>query len=194
MTDSLLFIEWIRQPWHWAAGGAGIAAVVFLMTWMGRSFGISTSFKDICSLAGADKVNDFFKMDLKEEMWRLLFVLGIIIGSYMTSQWLRSPEPVAISQSTIDYLAGKGIAYPEADANDMGFFPTSFFNFSNLKGILLAIVGGFLVGFGSRYGGGCTSGHAITGLSHLQLPSLLTVVGFFIGGLIMVHFILPFLF
>lgn len=194
MQNSLLFIDLLRQPWHWAVGGAGFALLVFLLTWMGKSFGISTSFKDICSLAGADKVSDFFKMDIKDEMWRLLFVAGIILGAFISSQWLRSPEPVAISQSTVDYLASNGINYPEADARGMGFFPTSFFDPTSLKGLLLMIIGGFLVGFGSRYAGGCTSGHAITGLSHLQLPSLLSVIGFFIGGLIMVHFILPFLF
>jgi hypothetical protein len=75
----------------------------------------------------------------------------------------------------------------------MGYFPTAVFNFFSPKGIILGIVGGFLVGFGARYGGGCTSGHAITGLSHLQLPSLLTVIGFFIGGLLMTHLLLPIL-
>jgi uncharacterized membrane protein YedE/YeeE len=71
--------------------------------------------------------------------------------------------------------------------------PTSVFNFGSLKGVLLAIVGGFLVGFVARYGDGCTSGHAISGMAHLQLPSLLTVIGFFIGGLLMTHFIFPLL-
>jgi hypothetical protein len=51
-----------------------------------------------------------------------------------------------------------------------------------------------MVGFGSRYAGGCTSGHAISGLSDLQVPSLIAVVGFFIGGLIMTFFILPLIF
>jgi uncharacterized membrane protein YedE/YeeE len=57
----------------------------------------------------------------------------------------------------------------------------------------MLVVGGFLVGFGTRYAGGCTSGHAISGLSDLQLPSLIAVIGFFIGGLLMTYVFLPFI-
>jgi uncharacterized membrane protein YedE/YeeE len=55
--------------------------------------------------------------------------------------------------------------------------------------VYLLLVGGVLIGFGTRYAGGCTSGHAISGLSNLQIPSLKAVIGFFIGGLIMSYFI-----
>jgi uncharacterized membrane protein YedE/YeeE len=186
-------VQFISQPWHWAVSGAAIALVLALMTWMGRSFGVSTTFKAFCSAAGAGKVSDFFKMDVKEEFWRIAFVIGGLIGGYITTNFLQSPEPVAISPETIDYLATIGINYPEADAKGIGFVPTSLFNFESLSGILMAVGGGFLVGFGARYGDGCTSGHAISGLAHFQLPSLITVIGFFIGGLAMTHFIFPFL-
>lgn len=188
--------EWvglINQPWHWAFSGIMIALILFLLTWMGRSFGVSTSFKSICTIAGAGKKYSFFNIDIKNEYWRMMFVAGALIGGFLTSQFFQSPESVAISDSTVSYLESVGVNYPEADATGQGMIPTSVFNFTSLKGILMAIVGGFLVGFGARYGDGCTSGHAITGLAHLQLPSLLTVIGFFIGGLIMAHFILPFL-
>jgi uncharacterized membrane protein YedE/YeeE len=186
-------VQFISQPWHWAVSGAAIALVLALMTWMGRSFGVSTTFKAFCSAAGAGKVSDFFKMDVKEEFWRIAFVIGGLIGGYIATNFLQSPEPVAISPETIDYLATIGINYPEADAKGIGFVPTSLFNFESLSGILMAVGGGFLVGFGARYGDGCTSGHAISGLAHFQLPSLITVIGFFIGGLAMTHFIFPFL-
>lgn len=184
-------LDAIRQPWHWAFSGAMIALVLFLMTWMGRSFGVSTSFKGVCSAAGAGRRFDFFKMDLKDEYWRFAFVIGGLLGGVITAQFLSSPEPVAISQATIEGMTQLGISYPEADAQGRGFLPTSVFNFQSVKGIVLAILGGFLVGFGARYGDGCTSGHAITGLSHLQLPSLITVIGFFIGGLLMTHILMP---
>ena len=77
------------------------------------------------------------------------------------------------------------------------YLPAELFSLEQvftLKGLLILVIGGFLVGFGSRYAGGCTSGHAISGLSNLQLPSLIAVIGFFIGGLIMSFFILPWLF
>ncbi|WP_282781659.1 YeeE/YedE family protein [Phaeodactylibacter xiamenensis] len=186
-------VQFISQPWHWAVSGTAIALVLALMTWMGRSFGVSTTFKAFCSAAGAGKVSDFFKMDVKEEMWRIAFVIGGLIGGYIATHFLQSPEPVAISPETVDYLATIGINYPEADAKGIGFVPTSLFNFESLSGILMAVGGGFLVGFGARYGDGCTSGHAISGLAHFQLPSLITVIGFFIGGLAMTHFIFPFL-
>lgn len=186
-------VQFISQPWHWAVSGAAIALVLALMTWMGRSFGVSTTFKAFCSAAGGGRVSDFFKMDIKEEFWRIAFVIGGLIGGYIATHFLQSPEPVAISPETIDYLSTLGISYPESDARGIGFVPTSLFNYSSLSGILMAVGGGFLVGFGARYGDGCTSGHAISGLAHLQLPSLITVIGFFIGGLTMTHFIFPLL-
>ncbi len=186
----MTFIEFVSQPWHWAVSGAAIALITFLMTWLGRSFGVSTTFRNVCTAFGADKLSDFFDVDLKDEAWRMLFVAGAIIGGYIASHYLASPEPVAISEKTIAHLRDWGIMYPEGQ----GFLPESVFNFGNLKGLVLAIIGGFLVGFGARYGDGCTSGHAITGLSHLQLPSLITVIGFFIGGLLMTHLIMPLIF
>lgn len=171
-----------------------IALVLFLMTWMGRSFGISKSFAALCNAAGVGKTLPTFQFDLKDEYWRLAFAGGALVGGAITALFLSNPEPVAISDATINYLDSVGLSYPEADDTGRGFIPTALLNFSSLKGILLALAGGYLVGFGARYGRGCTSGHGITGLAHLQLPSLLTVCGFFIGGLVMTHLILPFIF
>lgn len=190
LTNPTEWIDFIRQPWHWAVSGAAIAGILFLMTWMGRSFGVSTAFKGFCNMAGAGKKHEFFNFDLKNEYWRLVFVIGAIGGGFIASTFLASPEPVAISDATINHLQDWGISYPQGE----GFLPTSIFNFGNIKGVILAIIGGFLVGFGARYGDGCTSGHAISGLSHLQLPSLITVIGFFIGGLTMTWLIMPLIF
>ncbi len=194
VSNPTTFLDFIRQPWHWAVSGVAIAAIMFVLTWMGRSFGVSTTFKATCTALGAGKVSDFFKIDLKEEGWRMAFAIGGLLGGVIAAFFLSSPEPVAISEATQAHLSEVGLALPEGDSTGRGFVPTGLLNFSSIKGILLAIGGGFLVGFGARYGDGCTSGHAISGLSHLQLPSLITVIGFFIGGLLMTHFILPFLF
>ena len=180
----------LSQPWHWSLSGVAIATILFLLTWMGRSFGVSTAFRNFCTMAGAGRKYEFFNVDLSEEDWRLAFVLGAIGGGFIAAQFLPSPELVAISTATISHLSEWQINYPQGN----GFLPTEIFSFTNPKGILLTIVGGFLVGFGARYGRGCTSGHAITGLSHLQLPSLLTVIGFFIGGLTMTWLIMPLIF
>lgn len=188
VTNPQLWFDLLRQPWHWAFSGAAIAGILFLMTWMGRSFGVSTAFKDFCNIAGAGKRFEFFRFDISNEYWRLAFVGGAILGGFLAATFLASPQAVQISQQTINHLQNDwGWTYPQG----AGMLPTEIFNWSNPKGILLALLGGMLVGFGARYGNGCTSGHAITGLSHLQLPSLITVIGFFIGGLTMTWLLLP---
>lgn len=186
-------LDVISQPWHWSAAGAAIALTLLALTWLGRSLGISTSYETFCTIGGVGKRFSYFNRNLKNDAWRLALVAGVIGGGFIAGHFLSSPGPVDINPSTVEHLATMGIAYPEADAKGIGFVPTSLFNFSNVKGLLMAIVGGFLVGFGARYAGGCTSGHAITGLSHLQLPSLLSVIGFFIGGILMTWVIFPWL-
>ncbi len=188
LLESVLAV--LRQPWHWTISGVAIAGILFIMTWMGRSFGVSTAFKNFCTIAGAGKRYSFFAGNIKDEYWRIAFVAGAVLGGFIASRFLMSPEAVAISEATISHLSEWGINYPQGN----GMLPDEVINFGNLKGVLISIVGGFLVGFGARFGRGCTSGHAITGLSHLQLPSLLTVIGFFIGGLIMTWGIMPFIF
>ena len=181
----------ITGPWHWAPSGAAIAAVMFLLTWMGRKFGVSTIFNDFCNIAGAGKKFEIFNYDVSAERWRLMFLLGSVLGGFIAAQFLMGDAPLAISEATISHLQNDfGMAYPQAG----GLLPDTLFNLTNLKGVIIAVIGGFLVGFGTRYAEGCTSGHAITGLSHLQLPSLLAVIGFFIGGLTMTWLIMPLIF
>lgn len=186
-------IEFISQPWHWSISGAMIVLVMFLLIYLGKKFGISTSFENICTAAGAGKLYDFFDTNLKDSTWRFLFVAGTIIGGFIASTVLASSEPVSISSNTIEHLSEMGVSTPQTIEEGRGFIPAmfSFQNLLSIQGFILMIGGGFLIGFGTRYAGGCTSGHAISGLSNLQLPSLVAVVGFFIGGLLMTHLLLP---
>ena len=184
----------ISQPWHWAFSGFMISVVLFIMNYLGKSFGVSTTFKVMCSAVGAGKKYSFFNINMKDEYWRIAFAVGTIFGGFLTFLFFQSPEPVAISEETITHLQVWGIHYPETTAEGRGLIPEDLFNFSNPGGIILLIVGGFLIGFGSRYAAGCTSGHAITGLAHMQLPSLITVIGFFIGGLLMTWILMPLIF
>lgn len=190
VANTTEFQRLLSQPWHWSISGIAITMILFLMTYMGRSFGVSTVFRNMCTIAGAGKKHPFFNIDLKSEDWRMVFILGAVSGGFFASTFLQSPIPLGLSEATIDHLQSWNIDFPQGN----GFLPTDLFNFSNPLGIILSIIGGFLVGFGARYGGGCTSGHAITGLSHLQLPSLITVIGFFIGGLLMTWLIMPLIF
>ena len=187
-------IEFISQPWHWSVSGFIIGVVMFMLIYLGQKFGISTAFKTICSRGGAGKKISYFNYDWKSHDWLLVFVVGTILGGAIGVNFLASPEPVQISASTISDLQAIGVQVPQTNQEGLGFLPQELFNFkmlTTLKGFLLMVVGGFLIGFGTRYAGGCTSGHAITGLSNLQLPSLVAVIGFFIGGLITTFILLP---
>jgi uncharacterized membrane protein YedE/YeeE len=187
-------IEFISQPWHWAISGFMIVVVMFLLIWFGRQFGVSSSFKAICAIGGAGKKYSYFNYDWKSHDWLLMFIIGGAIGGGIGSTLLASPAPVQISAETIADLQAIGISTPKTMAEGAGFVPLEIFNFEALmtvKGFILLIIGGMMIGFGTRYAGGCTSGHAITGLSNLQLPSLVAVIGFFIGGLLVTHILLP---
>ena len=187
-------IEFISQPWHWAISGALIAVLMFLMLVSGQRLGISSSFETICSMSGLGKWVEHFDYDWKRQKWMLFFVIGTIAGGYISSTVLQNPEPVNISQSTITTLGEMGVSTPSENLRTGGIIPEEIFNFGSLltlKGFILIVVGGFLVGFGTRYASGCTSGHAISGLANLQLASLIAVVGFFIGGIISTFFLMP---
>lgn len=123
-------------------------------------------------------------------MWNIMFVCGIFIGGIIASTLLSNPETIKISQETISDLKALGMS----DFNSL--LPRDIFNWEgllSLRDFIFIVLGGFLVGFGTRYAGGCTSGHAIMGLSSLQWPSLVATISFMIGGIVMTHFILPYL-
>ncbi len=185
-------MEYILQPWPWYVSGPLIAIVMFLLLYFGRTFGMSSNLRTLCAIGGAGKRVEFFKFDWKSQRWNLVVVLGAFVGGFIAHHFLSNPIHIDLSQDTVDDLKTLGF-------NDIGqsLLPPELFSWDavfSVKGLLILVVGGFLVGFGTRYAGGCTSGHAITGLSNLQLPSLIAVIGFFIGGLIMTHFLLPLIF
>ena len=99
---------------------------------------------------------------------------------------------VDINPKTVTELQGLGFESAGTEYLPDELFDTGIW--TNPKTILLLALGGFMVGFGARYAGGCTSGHAISGLSNLQWPSLLAVIGFFAGGMVMIYFLYPIIF
>lgn len=184
-------IELLSQPWPWYVGGILIGLTVPGLLLLGnKHFGVSSSLRHICAACFPGNI-PFFKYDWKKEMWNLFFVAGVLIGAVVATQFLWSPEGVQIAESTMRDLTALGIQL------DTHMMPASIFNFNNLltpKGFVFVILGGFMVGFGTRYAGGCTSGHSIMGLSNLQLPSLVATCCFMLGGFLMVHLIFPWLF
>ncbi len=182
-------IEFISQPWPWYVAGAVIALVMFGLLFSGKSFGISSNLRTMCSVLGAGKSCQFFDFNWKAQTWNLLFVAGTIIGGFIAHTWLSPNVPMQLSAATVQELSSYGFTQVGA-----ALAPAEVFDWAVLstpKGIIMLVVGGFLVGFGTRYAGGCTSGHAISGLSNLQLPSLIAVIGFFIGGLLVTYLLLP---
>ena len=189
-------IEWISQPWHWAVTGAVLALNMFLLLWMGRRFGISSSLETLCTIGGAGRVANYFRTNWRDRAWLLLFVVGSILGGWLATEVLPAEQPPRISGATIERLADLRVEPPFATDSDSKLAPTSLFSGESLftlRGFILMVVGGFLIGFGTRYAKGCTSGHAITGLSNLHLSSLIATIGFFVGGLIAAWLLIPFI-
>jgi len=185
------FISFISQTWAWYVAGPIIATTMFLLLFFGKSLGISSNLRNICAMLGAGKKCNFFDYDWKKQTWNMVFALGLVIGGYLSSTFLTSTHSIELSQATLHDLHALGIKDAGESLNPQMIF--SFEQLLTFKGIVFMVVGGFLIGFGTRYAGGCTSGHAISGLSNLQLPSLIAVIGFFIGGLITTYFLIPIL-
>ncbi|MFY7810187.1 MAG: YeeE/YedE family protein [Flavobacterium sp.] len=181
-------LEIISKPWPWYVAGPLIGLTVPVLLIIGnKSFGISSSLRHICASCIPANI-PFFKYDWKKEIWNLFFVLGILVGGIIASIFLSNPNEIIIAPELVKELETYGIT------NLNGLLPQELFSWDSLltiRGIIIIIIGGFMVGFGTRYAGGCTSGHAIMGLSTLQWPSLVATICFMIGGFIMVNFILP---
>lgn len=187
---SQYLIDSLRQPWPWYVAGPLIGLTVPALLLLGnKSFGISSSLRHLCAACMPANI-PFFSYDWKKETWNLMFVLGILLGGVLTATLFSNPEPLAIAASTKQDLRALGIT------NFDSLMPEEIFKWENLftlKGLFFFVIGGFLVGFGTRYAGGCTSGHSIMGISNLQWPSLVATIFFMIGGYTMTHLLLPFI-
>ncbi len=180
----------LRNPWPWYVAGPLIGLMVPVLLLLGnKTFGISSSLRHICAACFPANL-PFFKYQWKRERWNLFFVGGVIIGGYLGVIFLGDPNPVVINPKLAAELSAYGITNLDT------IVPVDIMNWQALltiKGFLILVVGGFMVGFGTRYAGGCTSGHSIMGLSFLQWPSLVATCCFMIGGFIMANLILPFI-
>ena len=184
-------IELFSRPWPWYVAGPLIGLMVpVLLVFVGKPFGISSSLRHVCA-ATVPRGIEYFRYNWKQRgAWSLTFALGIFFGGVIAGTLLLNPDPVAISAATRADLAAEGLA------DFGGLMPADLFSWASLgtvPGFIAIVLGGFLLGFGARYAGGCTSGHGITGLATLQVSSLVAVIGFFIGGLFITHLILPLL-
>ncbi len=181
-------MELLSQPWPWWAAGIVIGLTVPALLILGnKHFGLSANLRHVCAACFPGNVQ-FFKYDWKKEIWNLFFVLGIVGGAIIASTLLADPNPVEVAPALAAELQGYGIT----DFSSM--IPVQLISWESLfslRGLIMLVGGGFFVGFGSRYAGGCTSGHAIMGLSDLQVPSLIATISFMAGGFLMANLILP---
>ncbi|MCV6631199.1 MAG: YeeE/YedE family protein [Flavobacteriaceae bacterium] len=179
----------LTMPWPWYVSGCIIALIMFILIWLGKRFGMSSNLRTLCSIGGAGKLSDYFKEQWREGYWNLIVVLGAVIGGAIALHLMQDNRPMALSAQTVVELEQYGFKNIGEE-----LLPAELFGegvWKDPKHLAMLIIGGFLVGFGARYAGGCTSGHAISGLSNLQKPSLVAVCGFFVGGLVMTWFLLP---
>lgn len=181
--------ENLSQAWPWYLAGPTIGLLVaLLLLTTGKAFGVSSSFRHLCAATFPGRA-EYFRYDWKRVgTWNLVFVLGMLVGGFIAGWLFANPEPVAISTATRADLAALGIR--DFD----GLVPDDLIGWGALAsfpGFVAIVLGGFLVGFGARWAGGCTSGHAITGLAGLQKASLVAVIGFFAGGLIVTYLVYP---
>lgn len=183
-------IEFLKQPWPWYVAGPLIGLTVPALLILGnKSFGISSSLRHICAACLPANI-PFFKYNWRKEIWNLFFVFGILLGGVLAIRFLANPGPIEVNPKLVAELARYGVT------NFNQLIPQDVMSWSALftmRGFIVMVAGGFLVGFGTRYAGGCTSGHAIMGLSNLQLPSLIATISFMVGGFIMANLILPFI-
>lgn len=184
MTDVL---DLLHSPWPWYIGGPLIGVTVPLLLWLGnKSFGISANLRHGCAILLPDQVKpSFFKYDWRAERWNLMFAGGVILGGLLAGGLLADPEPTRLSAAGAQSVRDLGVQLRP------GLMPAELSDLTDPGVWLLLATSGLLVGFGTRYGGGCTSGHAITGLSTLQWPSLIATVSFFAGGILGANLLLP---
>lgn len=183
MPDLLL------RPWPWYIAGPLLGLFAPLLLWLGnRLFGVSANLRHLCAAVLPGK-NPYTSYNWRTAGgWNLAFATGIVIGGVLAGVVFRNPEPVAIATTTHATLATLGIH------DFSGLVPRELFSFASLstpRGFALVVGGGFLVGFGTAYAGGCTSGHGISGVANLEIPSFIALAGFFAGGLLGTFLLVP---
>lgn len=181
--------ELLTKPWPWYVTGPLIGLIVPMLLLVGnRAFGISSSLRHLCAAVAPSDI-PYFRYDWRSESWNLLFVGGIVVGAAIAANWLvAAGEWTPVTTAFASELQRYGIDPHQT------LLPKELFNWrglGSLPTLTVTVIGGFLVGFGTRYANGCTSGHSITGLATLQLSGLVATLAFMAGGFVMADLILP---
>jgi uncharacterized membrane protein YedE/YeeE len=186
MNDPIL--KFIKEPWPWYVAGPIVGICVPLLLLAGnKSLGVSSSLRHICAAVAPAKVTHL-KYNWKIHKHNLFFVLGLVVSGFIGNYFLSDHQPEIITTSAQHTLNDYGI-YDRS-----GFMPAAVFSFTSLQtisGFIIIIIGGFLIGFGTGWARGCTSGHGIFGLSTFQGTSLFATITFFAMGIFASWFLLP---
>ncbi len=182
-------LELLRtDPWPWYVTGPMIGLMVPLLLWVGNHlFGVSSSLRHVCAATVPCGLS-YFSYDWRKDLWNLWFVAGIAVGGVVAAGWLQGGGPEPLAPAMVETLRSMGLT----GSGDL--LPRELFDGSGAPGGIgwgLVTVGGFLVGFGARYAGGCTSGHTIAGIATLQRASIIASIAFFVGGLVTARWFLP---
>lgn len=181
-------LEFLTEPWQWYVAGPLIGLIVPLLLILGnKHFGISSSMRHICAAFFPSNL-PFFKYEWRREMWNLFFVSGVLVGAMIAASFFSNPEPIRLNEKLVAEMQ----SYNVNDTKRL--LPSELFTFENLftiKGFILIVAGGFFIGFGTRYAGGCTSGHSIMGIANLQLSSFIATCCFMLGGIVVANYIIP---
>ncbi len=162
-------MDYLREvTWSPYVVGVLIGVLNFLTLIISKKFlGASTSYvktsgmiKKIYNKKDVEE-NEYYKIKTPKVDWGWMLVIGIVVGSFISSNLSGSFEFIVIPKLWTDLVSA-----------------------SLFTRILVAIFGGMVMGFGARLAGGCTSGHGISGASQLSIISWVAAICFFIGGIL----------
>lgn len=167
-------MEWLRmEQWSPYICGAGIGILSWLtFLFSDKPLGTSTTYVRTAGmlerLFRGDRVLNraFFKTTPPTVEWQWMLVLGIIIGALISA--------LASGQARLEW-----ISEPWLTAFGAAVWPR----------VITAFAGGALLGLGSRWAGGCTSGHGISGTMQLAVASWVAAICFFVGGIAVATFV-----
>jgi uncharacterized protein len=181
--------EAITGPWPWYVSGPLLGLMVPILLLLGnKNFGISSTFRHMCAAALPVRAEYFTSDNWRAGLWNLVLALGVIVGAVVAVVFLGGDRAPAVTPAAVELFASWDVAAPAAlQPAEIYGVPGAF----SLRALVSLVAGGFLVGFGTRYANGCTSGHAIMGLSLLNVGSLVATLGFFAGGVIVSNFVVP---
>jgi len=182
-------IDLLSRPWPWWISGPLLGLMVPVLLLAGnKEFGISSTFRHLCAIVASKPA--YLRYDWKKQgCWQLALALGVVGGGWLAASSFAGGRLPGLTAEARQLFLSWGLALESS-----GYQPDFLARWGDAmsgRGVVSLVGGGFLVGFGTRWANGCTSGHAIMGLSLLNPGSLVATLGFFAGGTLASWFLVP---